>query len=116
MDDASKEGHRLRVWTLLLLVCVAAIIVTPIYLWGTNYCFAERRYVPKSEICEKFLSSFPDGTLEADSRCSFGDSDFSPMVAFEVFPTKVNPDLYPQTQWGDLGRFYDSCGRVLKFH
>jgi hypothetical protein len=111
MDDLAPRWSRR--WMLLLCVSVAAIIAAPVYLWSTNYCFAERRYIPRSEICEKFLSSFPSGLLTANSRCSFGPTG---MAAFLVFPTEVSPHLYPQTQWGDLGRFYDSCGRTLKFH
>ena len=111
MDDAAaRQSSR---WRLLYWVAGASMIVAPAYLWQTNYCFAELRYVPKSEICEKYLASFPDGTLMPNSRCAFQTSSW---VAFDVIPTAVNPKLYPQTQSYDLTRYYDSCGRRLKFH
>ena len=97
---------------MLFGVAAVAILAGPLYLWWTNYCFSEWRYVPKSEVCEKYLSNFPNGWLTPNSRCHFEPTN---MAAFSVFPTQLSRHLYPRTQWGDVGRSYDSCGRMLKY-
>jgi hypothetical protein len=114
MDNAPGKFHvSLRSLISLCLVAIA-IISAPIYLWHTNYCFAEGRYLSKNEICEKFLSKLPKDWLTANPRCVFEVPTEN--AAFLVFTVNLSPRLYPNTQWGDLLTFYDSCGQELKFH
>ena len=97
----------------MVLAVAAALLALPVYLWHTNYCFSEMRYVPRSEICDKYLGSWPKAWLTAQSRCVFEPTYVS---AFLVYPTALSPHLYPNPQWGDLLTNYDSCGRTMKLH
>lgn len=108
----AKRGQFMT-WRYVVIAFVLMLLALPIYLWRTNYCFAERRYVPRSEICAKFLSGLSSEVRTDKTWCAF---EQTAMSAFLVFPAEINPRLYPQTQWGDLGGNYDSCGRRLKFH
>ena len=99
-------------WKFLCIASILAVLGLPLYLWQTNYCFAELRYVPRSEICAKALASIRPDALTENTKCLFEPSAVS---AFLVFPTVTNRTLHPHVQWGDLGRDYDSCGRRLKF-
>lgn len=96
----------------VLSAALVGVLGLPVYLSWTNYCFAERRYVPKSEICTTFLASLPKEAFTDETQCVF---EPDAMAAFLVFPTHVSRSLYPKTQWGDLHRYYDGCGRRLKF-
>jgi hypothetical protein len=77
--------HVLRIG--LLMIALIALLGSSVHLWRTNYCFAEWRYVPKSQICAKFLSGLSKNVLTEKTRCTFEES--GPRAAFLVFPTEI---------------------------
>lgn len=99
----------MRQW--LLRVSTALILGVPAYLWWTNFCFDQWRYVSKAELCNAALSRIPSKLRMEGDACAAGANN---LAAYEVEIFLMSPAI-PKTKARIRFFLFDRCGGFVPF-
>lgn len=109
--NGTTASHSLQ-HTTFWIVVAAAFLGPPTYLWGTNFCFSEWRYVSKDEMCSAALAKVPTEFRSSTDKCSFETTSVAAYSADLILDEKKVPKSYT---WHH-GILFNSCGRMVQFH
>jgi hypothetical protein len=96
----------------LWITAATAVIGPPIYLWATNFCFTDWRYVSKQEMCETAFATVRAAWRTPQDRCFIHTGGFT---AFNAELGLFSPNL-PKSYTAHHSILFNTCGRIIKVH